>query len=159
MPCQDCLDNRANCSEKVTTTCTPYTGVVGPLLAGKLPCDPNANDVFKELQTIIEGIKNKLGDNTYLNKQCLTYDAATVTQFQLNQEFTNDICALRTAVSMLTDPIDASTFMITIDLLCLTNVDCDIPTAYSLLTILERILLKLCDHETRIAAIETFLNL
>lgn len=159
MPCTDCKDSRVNCSDKISSTCVPYNGKVSPLIKDLIPCDPNVNDVLEQVQTLIEKIKKGLGDNTYLDKKCLSYNPLTVTQKDLNQEFTNDICALRTAVSGLSTAIDASTFMIAIDLLCLTNVTCAIPTTYSLLDILERILVKLCDHETRITAIETFLNL
>lgn len=158
MPCQDC-DKRKECGNKMPSTCVDYTGVVSTLIKDKIKCSPNVNDVIEQIQIVIENIKKTLGDNTKLNKKCLvTLDPLTATQQTINQKFIDEICALKTLVSNLNLP-DASTIMITIDLLCLENVNCDIPTAYTLLDILQRIITKICNLETRVQAIEILLNI
>jgi hypothetical protein len=158
MACQDC-DKRKECGDKLPSVCVDYTGKISPLIKDKIKCSPNVDDILEQVQIVIENIKKTLGDNTKLNKKCLTsLDPLTVTQQGINQKFIDEICALKTLVADLDLP-DASTILITIDLLCLENVNCDIPTAYTLLDILQRIITKICNLETRVQAIETLLNI
>ncbi len=158
--CDDC-DNRGNCSgEQFSSACINHTGYTSKLIKGKLPC--NLNDINKQIQLLIEDIVKKLGDNTLLKKKCFTgMDVDKATQKDWNQAFIDSYCGIQTTISQLgsTLVIDPATYMITINLGCLENEACDIPAAYSLLDILTRMKTRICEHETRIDAIETYLGL
>lgn len=158
--CTNC-DKRENCAEPISSACIDYTGKVSNLIKTKVTCAPNINDIIEEAYKILEQIKKSLGDNTTLDKQCLTYNSAIVTQKELNQEFTNKLCELDQAITDLGVilPIDAANIVMTINLLCVESSLCVPLTQYTLAQILQKFVLKICDHETRITAIETFLGL
>lgn len=160
IPCQDC-DGRLNCPDPIASTCVDYVGKVSTLIKNVVPCKPNLNDILEQIQKLLEGIKTSLGDNRLLDKKCLTFNGLIVTQKELNQIFIDKFCELETAIANIGDTLtlDAARITMEINLLCIENELCDPLVTYDLATILTKMVLKICDHETRIAAIETFLGL
>lgn len=155
-------DNRETCTVSVPTSCSPYTGYLSSVLfpnQPEQPCRPNANDIFKVIQEAIDAITAKLGDNTTLNNNCLSFDPETATQAEINQAIITQLCLLKTSVESLGGAIDPDSIMLAVDLLCLQDPSCDPQVSYSLLTIINKLLTAVCNHENRIAAIETILNI
>jgi len=152
-------DNRESCVALVPSSCIPYTGYVSNNIIPWLPCRPNINDLLKRLQILVDDTKRELGDNTTLDKACLTFTPSTVTQVQLNQLFINQICAILTAIAGIHVTIDPHTFMISIDLNCLQDPGCPPTSSYSLYDILLKLITAYCNLETRVTAIETLLNI
>lgn len=160
VPCQDC-DGRLNCSSTTPSTCVDYVGKVSTLIKNLIPCRPNLNDVLEQLQKLMEDIKRSLGDNRLLDKKCLTFNNLIVTQKELNQVFIDKLCELETAFANIGDTltIDAINVTMDINLLCIENELCDPLTTYTLSAILLKMVTKICNLETRVTAIETFLGL
>ena len=154
-------DNRETCALVVPSSCIPYTGIVTTVIDKDLPaCRPNINDVFTSLQTTIDKIQTSLGDNTTLVVDCMTsINPATATQSQINQAILVKLCALQELISGEDVEIDPSTILITINMLCLINEECEPQTAYTLTEILTMLVTAYCDLLSRVKIIETFLNL
>ena len=152
-------DNRETCGTLLPSSCIPYTGVVNESVQEGLPCRPNINDVIKNIQNLIDGIKASLGDNTTLDENCLTFNPSSVTQAGLNQIFIDEICSLKEAVAALQEPVDPDTLMVAINLLCLIDPSCDPQTEYSLTEILVKLVTAYCDLLTRVTNIENILNI
>ena len=153
-------DNRETCTTKVPTSCSPYTGVVNELIEDKLPaCKPNANDIFKALQEVIQEIKDKLGDNTTLDNKCVSFNEATATQKEINQALIDKLCALETALADFEPVIDPATIRLVIDILCLQNEECEPPADYSIQELFELLITAYCGLLTRVQNIETLLNI
>lgn len=154
-------DNRETCTNQVTSSCVPFTGYVNTAITAVLPCRPNVNDVLKAIQDIIDAIKLKLGDNTTLvvDEDCTTLDVDTATQKDINQKLFDELCALKATVATLGGAIDPTTIMLAVDLLCLQDEACEPASSYNLLVVINKLLVAYCNHETRLAAIESILNI
>lgn len=158
------FDNRETCTLLLPSSCIPYTGYVSPLFTAQtfvpvFPCRPNVNDILKSIQVLLERIKASLGDNTTLDNDCLTFDPATATQAQINQELITEICLLKDALAALPTTIDPSTIVLAIDLLCLIDPACTPATTYTLEEILIKLVAAYCNLLTRVQNIETILNI
>lgn len=160
MACQEC-DGRFNCSTTISSACVDYTGKVSKLVKDTIPCKPNVNDVIESSYKLLEVIKKSLGDNRLLDEKCLSFNNLIVTQEELNQIFIDKICEFITLLNNVssTISIDASRVFMEINLLCIESGLCTPQVTYTLSDILNKMVLKICDHETRITAIETFLGL
>ncbi len=152
-------DNRETCGTLLPSSCIPYTGYISEAVNENLPCRPNINDVLKNIQNLIDTINDSLGDNTTLDKECFTFNPATASQKDINQELIVKVCELKTAVEDLQNPIDPDTINIAINLLCLLNEECDPQEEYTLTEILEKLVIAYCDMNTRITNIENILNI
>lgn len=153
-------DNREACSSPLPSGCVPYTGYVSDTIKEDLICRPNINDVFKILQDAIDKINNSLGDNTTLDKACLTdINSATITQAQLNQIIINQLCTLNAKFGTSGADIDPNLINLTVSLLCLENTACDPKTSYTLPEIVTILITNYCSMLTRIQKIEQTLNL
>ena len=151
-------DNRETCATLVPSSCIPYTGYISETIAEDIQCRPNINDILKKLQEVIDGIQEKLGDNTTLTAGCFSFNPATATQKTINQEIITKLCAAQVAIEAL-EPIDPNTIDITIDLLCLIEESCEPQTTYTLTEILTKLVTKICNLESRIIVIENILNI
>ena len=152
------VDNRESCGTVIPSSCVPHTGYVSPLIEEKIPCRPNINDINKEIQKLIEEIKESLGDNKTLDTKCTNLDAQVVKQSEINQKFIDFICDLlnwRDNLDLTVHPEDID---VPIDLSCLGD-NCEPQATYTLLDILNRFLVTLCNHENRIKNIEAILNI
>lgn len=152
-------DNRETCGTQLPSSCIPFTGYISNRVKEDLPCRPNINDVLTNIQNIIDGIKDSLGDNTALTKECFDFNPATATQQVINQEIITKLCALKTAVEALQEPIDPDTINIAVNLLCLLDEGCDPQTTYTLTEILTKLITAYCNLLTRVVNIETILNI
>lgn len=160
MACTDC-DGRNNCPEHISSACIDYIGKVSKLIKDLIPCKPNLNDVLEETFKLLDALKQSLGDNRLLDKKTLTFNSLIVTQEELNQIFIDKLGELETAISHIGDSLtlNATNILMSIDLLCIENALCTPLATYTLAEILLKMRDKICDHETRIAAIETFLGI
>lgn len=153
-------DNRESCSSPLPSGCVPYTGYVSDTISEDLICRPNINDVFKILQDSIDKINKNLGDNTTLDKNCLTdANIPTITQAQLNQIFINQLCTLNAKFGTSGADIDPNLISLTVSLLCLESPSCEPKTAYTLPEIINKLITNYCSLLTRIQKIEQTLNL
>lgn len=153
-------DNRETCTVILPSSCVPFVGSLNDSFKEELgECRPNINDILQIIQDKIDSINEKLGDNTTLDEGCLTFNPATATQAQINQAIIIELCALKETLTELDGTIDPTTIMLAVDLLCLEDPACEPETSYNLLVIINKLLAKVCNLETRVAAIETFLNL
>lgn len=164
MNCDLSYDNRETCTATLPSSCIPYVGYLSDLVKiDSFPCRPNINDVLKQIQVILDRINSSLGDNTTIDHECLTtLDVSVATQKDIDQRLIHEICLLKTQVALLTPlltSIDPATIRIAVDLLCLLNPDCDPPTDYSLTEIITKLVAAICDLMTRVANIETILNI
>lgn len=156
---QTSYDNRETCGTLLPSSCVPYTGVINDSIKDNIPCRPNINDIIKNIQNLIDKIKESLGDNTTLDPECLTFDPTTVTQSELNQEIITELCNLKDAVTALQQPIDPNTINIAIDLLCLVDPGCTPQTTYTLTDILIKLVAAYCDLLADVTNIKNILNL
>lgn len=155
-------DNRETCINVVSSSCVPYTGYISAaaIATTNIPeCKPNINDLFKAIQTLIDKINTGIGNNTTLDKKCLTISVPTVTQKELNQLYIDELCAIKAQLALLGGPIDPSTIELAINMLCLTDPTCDLNPTYTLDVILTRLVNAYCGLLTRVTAIETILNI
>lgn len=158
--CVDTIkDNRESCGTLVPSSCVPHTGYVSELIKDSVPCRPNINDINERLQKLIEEIKENLGDNKTLKTKCTDLDAQKVKQVELNQKFIDLICDLLDWKNNLDLTVHPDKVDIPIDLSCLGDTNCEPKATYTLLDVLRRFLVVLCNHSTRIKNIETVLNL
>lgn len=154
------FDNRETCATLVPSSCIPYTGYVSPNIAEDIPqCRPNINDILKALQELIDKIKDSLGDNTTLDKDCLDFDAAIVKQVELNQLFIDELCAIKAQIGSVDAPIDPNLILLIVNLLCLEDPACDPKTSYTLQEIIVKLITAYCDLLARVTNIETILNI
>lgn len=159
MNCNDnSCDNRETCTQLIPSSCVPFVGYISPTIAANVQCRPNIDDVLKAIQDLVDSIKTSLGDNTTLTPGCFTFTPATVQQSALNEQMITAICALQVAVADIPG-VDPSTLQIPINLLCLQDPSCTPQLTYSLLDVLTKLVTAYCNLQTRVAAIETFLNL
>lgn len=160
MPCKDC-DGRFNCPENISSACVGYTGKISTLVKDLIPCTPNVNDIVEELYKLVEKIKKSLGDNRMLEKGCFSFNNLIVTQEEINRLLLNKLCELQAAIAAIgsTITIDAVNVVMTVNLSCIESGLCVPQVQYTLAEIILKMVTKICDHETRILAIETFLGL
>ncbi len=160
MECQDC-DPRINCPNPLPSTCVPYTGKVSSLIKNFVPCSPNINDIIEQIQKLIEDVKRSLGDNKTLVKNCFEFNNTIVTQVELNQLLLDKCCILQTELDNVGDDLSITALQVTMDinLLCIESELCDPLTTYTLDAIIRKMVLKFCELETRVKAIEDFLGL
>jgi len=157
MPC----DPKYNCGQIIPSACVPYTGSDLTVLAAPtdLPCDANINDVIKILDAEIKTLMDS-NDFSSLDKKCFDFDPNTVKAFELHQLEIDKICEIEANLTALTEQFDTlniSSLPITLNLLCMAPAAsaCAIsPNTYTLLSILNTLVAKICDHETRITNLE-----
>jgi len=153
-------DNRETCAVTLPSSCIPYTGYVDPLIEPALPCRPNINDVAKKLQLLIADIEAKLGDNTTLDKACLTtLTPATATQKDINQRLITELCAIKAQLTQLAQPIDPNLIRVAVNLLCLQDPACTPQSTYTVQELFTKLLVGYCNMENRLNAVEQLLNL
>lgn len=152
-------DNRESCGTLVPSSCVPHTGYISPLIKDNIPCRPNINDINEKIQKLIEEIKESLGDNKTLDTKCTNLDAQKVKQVELNQKFIDLICELLDWKNNLDLTVHPEDIDIPIDLSCLGDTNCEPNATYTLLDVLQRFLVTLCNHSNRIKNIETVLNI
>jgi hypothetical protein len=146
-------DNRETCVNPVPSSCVPYTGYISTTIADDVPdCKPNINDVINKLKT-------QAGDLTTLDKSCLTFTPATVTQKELDQLFIDELCTIKAQIAALDLTVDPGTIEIAINLLCLEDPACDPQLTYTLQEILVKLITAYCNLLTRVTNIETILNI
>lgn len=160
MPCKDC-DGRFNCPDTMSSACIDFTGKVSLSIKDKIACKPNLNDILEELQKIVDTMKQSLGDNRLLEKNCFEFNSLLITQEELNQLLLDKLCELQTAIANIGTglTLDAANIIMEIDLMCVESGLCTPLVQYTLADILHKMVTKICNHETRITAIETFLGL
>lgn len=159
-------NSKFNCGQIIPSSCVPYTGkdLTFLLPEDQLECDANINDAIfeidKQIKILVDG--NNL---TGLDKECFDFDPATVTPAQLHQLEITKICSNEGSIAALTtqfNNLDIGIEVVTIDL-----PDCLEPLAapclvgtnqYQLITLLNLFAAKLCDHETRIAELESIVD-
>lgn len=146
-------DNRQTCGLTLPTSCLPYTGYVSDSIKDLIPCKPNANDIFKQLQILIDNLKKTLGDNTQLDKKCVDFVTSVGTQQELNQELIDQICSIKDALGLL-DTSDSDNIMIEMNLGCLQEAGCAPKTEYSVKEILTKLVTNYCSLLSRIEALE-----
>lgn len=148
--CIDCRDNRNTCGPTMSSACIWYTGQF-PVFVNQtdLNCTVNLNDVFKlygdEIDLLVANtdVKN-------LDPRCLGYDTSDITNVKLQDIQNREICTLKSTVAELLTTVtnlNIGSEPITIDLKCLTpnGVACLVaPNTYSLISILNIIIAKLC---------------
>lgn len=161
MACEDLsYDNRETCSVILPSSCIPFVGALTDSFKEELEgCRPNINDILKLIQDRIDLIQAGLGDNKTLDEACLNFNPLIATQVQINQSIITELCALKQTVQDLGGAIDPTTIMLAVDLLCLEDPSCDPAESYNLLVVINKLLAKVCNLETRVTQIETFLNL
>lgn len=153
-------DNRETCVAPLPSSCVPYTGEINDIIKADLPlCKPNINDIFKSLQTLIDKIQKSLGDNKTLDKECLTFAPATVTQKELNQIFVDELCEIKTILGTIDGGIDPATIKLAVDLLCLIEPLCEPKEEYTLTEIITKLVAAYCSLLTRVTNIEILLNI
>ena len=136
-------DNRETCGNQIVpTSCLPYTGYVSDTIKDLLPCRPNANDVFKNLQILVDDIKAGLGDNRKLDSDCFDFNPEEDSQKQLNQELISKVCDLTTKVEELIEgQVDPNLIKLAVDLLCLEDTGYEPKTEYTLTEIIVKLIL------------------
>jgi len=156
-----------NCGTIVPTSCSPYTGIKFTFLseedAATWPCDINADEAFGYiniyLTPLVEG-----NDFSELDLDCLEEefdDPLDLDAKQLHQVEIAQICLLKGIVESLQtqiDDLDIGAELITIDLGCLEGdaVECEVSdNTYAIQNILQLLVAKICDHETRISNLES----
>jgi len=160
MTCTDTsYDNRESCVETTPSGCVPYTGYISDTIKDDIPCRPNINDITKKLQEMIDKINTNLGDNKTLDKKCLTFDALTVKQVELNQLFITQLCDIKAQIALIDTSVDPETILVAINLLCLQDPSCAPQASYTLKEILVKLIAAYCDLTTRVQNIETLLNI
>jgi hypothetical protein len=149
-------DNRETCGNQlVPTSCLPYTGYVSDTIKDLLHCRQNANDVFKNLQILIDDIKKGLGDNTKLDATCFDFNPSEDSQQQLNQELLSKVCDLSDKVEQLiNDQINPDLIKLAVNLLCLDDAGCEPKTEYTLTELITKLIAKYCDLATRVTNLE-----
>jgi len=118
-----CSDNRKNCGTVVASSCVPYTGNSLTSFANdNLPCNPNINDVIKEIDILLTTVKNEISvENVTL--QCLENCNCSVNRIdELFNLLITKICELTTRVTTLENTIEnigSTTFNVNLD--CFNN--------------------------------------
>lgn len=151
-------DNRETCTTLIPSSCVPYTGFVSDNIKEELPCRPNVNDVLKSVQELVDKIKKGLGDNTKLNRDCLSFNPETVTQEQLNGLFINELCALRENYEC-SSQIDVGSLALAVNILCLEDPTCTPKQIYTVQELFNKLIAAYCNLLTRVQAIEQLLNI
>jgi hypothetical protein len=153
-------DNRETCVNPVPTSCLPYTGYVSDSIKELLPCRPNANDVFKNLQILIDKINKGLGDNTKLDEKDFSFNPTTDSQQILNQELIDNVSELNANVqTLLEGQVDPDLIKLAVSLMCIEDSACDPKEQYSLTEILTKLINSHCELLNRVATIEATLNI
>ena len=153
-------DNRDTCGNQlVPTSCLPYTGYVSDTIKDLLPCRPNANDIFKNLQILIDEIKTSLGDNKQLDAVCFDFNPTADSQQDLNQELLNKVCDLSTKVEKLINgQVDPDLIKLAVNLLCLEDSACEPKEEYTLTEIIVKLITNYCNLLTRVTNLEQTIN-
>jgi hypothetical protein len=146
-------DNRGTCAIKSPSSCIDYTG--GNLLSinnDNIPCDPNINDIFSELDGVIKSLKDSL-DLTNLNKECLNFDSTSIKSNELFQLIINKLCGIDAsliAVKEIVNSLKIEDVKLTVDLKCLSGNSCTSEVSNDISTILSIIISEICSMKTQI---------
>lgn len=148
--CIDCKDARTTCGPTMSSACVWYTGQFPAFInQDDLTCKINLNDVFKLYGDEIDRLKTDT-DVKGLDPRCLGYDTSDITNAKLQDIQNREICTLKATVASLNTLVtnlDIGAETITIDLKCLKpdGLPCEVaPNTYSLISILNIIIAKLC---------------
>lgn len=158
--CSDCKDGRLTCGVVVPSSCVPFTGDLPDFFVEPAGCSTlNVNDVFEQYGDKLDLLLIQ-NDVTGLNKRCLGYDAANVTIKKLHQAEIDAICSLDSRVGTLETDVNNHLIgadLVTLDLKCFksSNAACAVTTdTYTLLSILNILVVELCAAKARILALE-----
>lgn len=156
-------DNKYNCGQIIPSSCVPYTGKDLTFVSSvnQIKCDDNINDVIFRID---EALKKLIDGNNFtsLNKNCLDFNPATITNVELHQIEIDEICLSKgkiTALEQQLQNLNIGVEIINITLpLCLQGAAAPCATGtnqYQLIALLNLFASKLCDHETRISNLES----
>jgi hypothetical protein len=118
-----CTDNRNTCGTVVASACVPYTGSdLTSFDVDNLPCNPNINDIFKELDVLIKNLKEEVSvENVELG--CLENCNCSVNRIdELFNLIISKICLLQESVTALNEKYDnIGLAKVVVDLACFNN--------------------------------------
>jgi hypothetical protein len=140
-----CIDNRDTCGTITMSSCVPYTGEdLTSIDNENLPCNPNINDIVKEIDIVIKDIQTAI-NVTDLDLSCL--DSCICKDLSIKELFEllkTKLCELTDRVKIL-EAVDISTTKFKVDLQCFNN-PCfnSSDNEYSLLEIISLLLTELC---------------
>lgn len=145
MSTKKCKDNRDTCGTIVMSSCVPYTGE--ELLSfdnENLPCNPNINDIVKELDSVVKTIQESI-NITELDKACLEEcacgDKSIKEVFEL---IILKLCDVIERVKVL-ENVDLGAVKFNVNLQCFDNPCFNASdNQYSLLEIISLLLTELC---------------
>lgn len=147
-----CLDNRKNCGTSVASACVPYTGeLLTSFDNNNLPCNPNINDVIKEIDILIKNIKENISVED-VNLQCLENCNCSINKIdELFNLLITKICELNTRITSLENTIDNignTTFNVNLE--CFNN-PCfnSSNNEHSLLEIINLLLIEVCQLKNK----------
>lgn len=150
------------CGTVLASSCVHYTGkdFTFNKPADALECNASVSDAFelvdKYLKPLVDG-----NDFTGLDKDCLDFDPLTIDAKGLHQLEITEICLLKsqlTALQTQFNDLNIGTEVIAINLQCLTPdaAPCAVsPGQYQLIAVLNVIVSKICELETRISNLES----
>jgi hypothetical protein len=151
-------DNRETCGSIIPSGCIGYTGYISTTIADSLPCRPNINDIVKKLQELVDQINVTIGDNSTL-ENCLGIDSENFVQSDFNEAVAAEICALKALLTGVDADIDPNSIKLAVDLLCLLDPTCTPQVTYTLVEVINKLVTKVCNLETRLTTVETYLNI
>ena len=148
----NCLDNRKNCGTSVASACVPYTGsTLTSFDESNLPCNPNINDVIKEIDILIKDIKTEISVSA-VDLQCLENCNCSVNKVdELFNLLITKICELTTRVQTLETTIEnigSTTFAVNLG--CFNN-PCfnSSNTEHSLIEIINLLVSEVCQLKNK----------
>lgn len=159
MGCTNCKDSVRNCTSILPSTCIPFTGDLPKFFIKKEDCSiVYINDIIEQSGAKIDKLLADTDVST-IDSQCFVYDKNSATTKSLHALELKEICDLKTSVNDIKTIVkntNISDKEVTIDLRCFksANAACQIDNdTYTLLSVLNIIIEKLCDHESRLIAI------
>jgi hypothetical protein len=151
-----------NCGTIIASSCVHFTAKDFTFMkeVDALECNASVSDAFdlinKYLKPLVDG-----NDFTGLDKDCLDFDPATIDAKGLHQLEITEICLLKSQIEALQTQINNLNIgneVIAINLQCLTPdaAPCAVaPNQYQLISILNVLVSKICEFETRISNLES----
>lgn len=149
----NCFDKRDNCGTTVSSSCVPYTGSdLSSFDKEQLPCNPNLNDIVKELDSIIVTLKNATSI-TDVSVECLdNCNCETLTIKSLFEIIISKLCDTIEKVKILeTSYSNIGMAEINVDLSCFDNPCFNSQSNnHTILEILTLLLTEVCTLKTKI---------
>ena len=143
----ECIkDNRGSCGTTLPSTCVGYTGgILTSFDMSSLPNNPNINDIFKSLDTLIKTINTSINTTGY-DKMCLGNNVSCehLTIRQILDLITQQFCLLKSKVDVLQQKVDnIPNTIVSIDLSCLS--DKCAPTDITIQNVLQELVNEICN--------------